>query len=146
MTTRQRGDAAEAAILAGLTRAGLAVWTPWSSFGPCDLMVESPVGRVLRVQVKHGRVRDGCVIAKSRGTDHGRGRQTYIGVVDVLAIHAAELNTSYVVPVDLAPGFEIRLRLTPTRNGQRKRVIHAGDHLLEDWAARFTAGVESLAA
>lgn len=111
MTTHQRGAAAEAAVLAGFTKAGLGVWTPWSQFGPRNLMVESPAGLTFRVQVKHERVRESRVIAECRGTDHGS---------------------------DWA--FEIRLRLEPARNGQRRRVNFASDFKLEDWAARFGAG------
>jgi len=134
MDPRTRGDAAEAVVLAALAEAGLAVWLPWSRSGPCDLLVESPAGRVVRVQVKCGRYRDGCVLSNSRSTDHGSGRRSYLGVVDVIAVHVPELRKQFVVPVELVQGFEVRLRVDPTRNGQVRRVRHARDHRLEDWA------------
>lgn len=135
MNTRQRGDAAEAAVLSALTAAGLAVWLPWSQFGACDLMVETPGGQLVRVQVKCGRLRGRCVLANCRSTDHGAGRQSYVGLVDVLAIHVPELRAQFVVPVDEAQGFEVRLRLEATRNGQARRVRYAQDYSLEAWAA-----------
>jgi len=144
--TRARGDEAEAAVLHAFTRHGLRVWLPWSRFGACDLLVEGAHGAFVRVQVKSGRVRDRCVIANTRSTDHGSGRLSYLGHVDVLAIHVAELNEQFVVPISEACGFDIRLRLSPTRNNQRARVRFARDYLLAEWASRAPgSSVESLA-
>jgi len=139
MDTRSRGDIAEAAVLHALTRGGLAVWTPWSRFGACDLMVENNVGRIARVQVKSGRVREECVVSNCRSTDHGSGRKTYVGHVDFLVIHVPELEEQFVVPIEEACGFEVRLRLQPTRNNQRLRVRYARDYRLADWIEQFAA-------
>lgn len=136
MDTRSRGDTAEAAVLHALTRRGVAVWIPWSRFGACDLLAESRRGHIARLQVKSGRLRDGCVVSNCRSTDHGSGRKTYIGQVDVLAIHVPEPDEQFVVPVAEACGFEVRLRLTATRNNQRLRVRYARDYLLAAWVER----------
>lgn len=137
MTTRQRGDAAEAAVLATCSAAELAVWLPWSQSGPCDLIVDSRTGALVRVQVKHGRVRDSCVVANCRTTDHGSGRRSCAGLVDLLAIHVPVLGDQLVVPIEIARAFEMRLRLAPTRNNQRRGVHYASDHRLQDWASWF---------
>ena len=134
MDTRAVGDAAEAAILNAFTQAGLLVWMPWSRFGPSDLMVETP-DDLFRVQVKSGRVRRGCVLANARSTDHGQGRRSYDGLIDIIAVHVPEIDRQFVVPVEQC-NFEIRLRLTPTLNSQAAGVRWAADHRLEDWAAR----------
>ncbi len=145
MNTRQLGDAAEAAVLSALTDAGLAVWLPWSQFGPCDLMVETPRGAIVRVQVKSGRLRDGCVVSNCRSTDHGSGRQSYVGLVDVLAIHVPALRQQFVLPITEAQGFEVRLRREPTRNNQSLRVRYADDYRLEEWAQALRRAGEAAA-
>lgn len=86
--TRQRGDLAEAAVLHAFTEAGLLVSTPFGRFGPYDLIIDLPGGRLVKVQVKSGRVREGCVLFNSCSTDHGRGREVYVGRADVFAVHA----------------------------------------------------------
>jgi hypothetical protein len=91
---------------------------------------------MVRVQVKSGRVRDGCVVFNSASTDDGRGRLDYRGRADVVAIHVAWLDRVFVVPVDECPSFVGSLRLRPTRNNQRKRIRNAKDYVLEAWLER----------
>ncbi len=126
-------------MLHAFTRHGLAVWLPWSRFGACDLLVENAAGAFVRAQVKSGRLRDGCVVANTRSTDHGRGRQPYLGRVDILVIHLARIDEQFVLPVEEACGFDVRLRLSRPRNNQRAGVRWARDYRLSDWAKRFKA-------
>ena len=133
--TRHRGDIAEAAVLSAFTLAGLLVSVPFGRFGPYDMVVDTPGGRLVRVQVKSGRVRDGCVIFNSCSTDHGRGREVYDGRADVFAVHADTEDGVYVLDVASATTRATRLRLRPTRNAQQRRVRLAADHTLERWLA-----------
>lgn len=135
LDTRQRGDAAEAAVLSALTDAGLLVLMPFGRFGPYDMVIDLPGGRLLRVQVKSGRVRKGCVIFNSCSTDHGRGRTDYVGRADVFAVHAPTATGVYVLDVAEATTRATSLRLEPTRNAQRRRVRLAADHTLDQWLA-----------
>lgn len=48
----------------------MTVWTPWSPFGPSDLLAETPAGRIFRLQVKSARLRAGCLLSNARSTDH----------------------------------------------------------------------------
>jgi len=136
MDTRARGDIAEAAVLLALEERRIRVWRPWGTSGPCDLLAEAPDGRLLRLQVKCARVRDGCLIANARSTDHGRGRRSYTGLVDAIAIHAPDLSQQFVVPIGEAQGYEIRLRYQPARNRQEVGVRLAADYRLADWVER----------
>lgn len=138
--TRRRGDIAEAAVLDAFVQAGLLVLLPFGGFGPYDLVAEMPDGRMVRVQVKAGRVRQGCVIFNSCSTDHGHGRVDYAGRADVIAVHASTADGVYVVPVAEATTRATTLRLEPTRNSQRRRVRLAADHTLERWLARSGVG------
>ncbi len=135
LDTRHRGDVAEAAVLHALTKAGLLVLMPFGRFGPYDMVIDLPGGRLVRVQVKSGRVRRGCVLFNSCSTDHGRGRADYAGKADVFAVHAPTDDGVYVLPVAEAATRVTTLRLRPTRNAQALRVRTAAHHTLNAWLA-----------
>jgi hypothetical protein len=133
VSTILRGNAAEAAVLNAPVMADLLVLVPWGEGSPYDLMVDS--GReVIKVQVKCGRIRDDCIAFNTCGTDHGRGRQDYIGKADVFGVHAPQLDRVYVVPVEECARYVARLRLVPSCNNQQRGVRYAGDYAIEDWA------------
>jgi hypothetical protein len=139
MSTIVRGNAAEAAVLSALVEAGLHVLVPFGGGLPFDLAVATDAGSLLRVQVKSGRVRDGCVQFNSCGTDHGRGRQDYRGRADVIAVHVASLRRVFVVPVSECPSYVGALRLRPPRNSQKRRIRLAEDYSIESWAEGVVA-------
>jgi len=89
---------------------------------------------LIKVQVKCARIRDNCVVFNSCGTDHGRGRQDYVGRADVFGVHAPQLDRVYVVPVEGCPRLQARLRCMATRNNQQHGVRYASDYAVEDWA------------
>ena len=111
------------------------MYLPFGGGSPVDLVVLTPDGRPIRVQVKAARVRSGCVEFNVCGTDHGRGRNHYRGRADVIAAFSEELNRAFVIPVDDCPNYVALLRLTPARNNQRKRVRMAEDYAFERWVA-----------
>jgi hypothetical protein len=137
--SRRPGTIAEAAVRLALLEHGLRVLVPVGDIDPYDLVVHAPDDRFLRVQVKHGRVRGGCVISNACSTDHGRGRQSYAGRADVLAIYAAQLRRTWIVPVETAPRYAVSLRLEPARNNQVTGTRPAADFTLERWAAALTS-------
>jgi PD-(D/E)XK endonuclease len=134
MDTRARGDLAEAAILTAFARAGLQVAIPFGRFGPYDLAVETPSGFV-RVQVKSGRLRRGCVEFNCVGTDHGGGAGSYTGRADVFAVHVHATGQQYVVPIAEALRSKMSLRVTPAVDNQSAGVRFADRYLLSDWVA-----------
>src|SRR4051812_25241292 len=99
VSTIARGNAAEAAVLNALIRADLTVLVPFGDGSPYDLVVDTGHD-LIKVQVKCGRIRDNCIAFNSCGTDHGRGRQDYIGRADVFGVYAPQLDRVYIVPVD----------------------------------------------
>ena len=136
MSTMVRGNAAEAAVLRVLTKAGLHVLLPFGGGLPFDLAAVLPGGDILRVQVKSGRVRKGCVQFNSASTDHGRGQRHYRGLADLIAVHVPALDRVFMVPVDDCPTSRGQLRLAATRNNQRRRVRLAEDYSFEVWQAK----------
>lgn len=136
LDTRHRGSRAEAAVLHACLEAGLLVSVPFGGFGPYDLLVDVPGRGIVRVQVKSGRVRNGCVVFNSCSTDHGQGRLDYIGRADVFAVHAPPAPGIYVLDVAAATTRATSMRLEPTRNAQQRRVRFAADHTLDRWLER----------
>lgn len=135
-----RGNAAEAAVLHRFVADGFHVLLPFGG-GLCfDLaVVVPPEEDLLRVQVKSGRVRRRCVEFNTCTTDHGRGRQSYRGKADVIAVHVPELSEVLIVPVeDCAPHKGV-LRLEPPLNNQRLGVRFACDYGFEKWAKQVGA-------
>jgi hypothetical protein len=133
VNTIARGNAAEAAVLQAFAAAGVSVLVPFGSGLSFDLAVVMPGGSILRVQVKCGRVRKGCVEFKAASTDHGRGRLNYRGRADVLAVHVASISRVFIVPVDECPVHAGFLRLDAPRNNQRRGVRFAEDYAFERW-------------
>jgi hypothetical protein len=133
-----RGNAAEAGVLQACVRAGLPVYLPFGGGSPVDLVVLTPSGVPVRVQVKCGRIRGACVAFNMHGTDHGRGPIDYRGRADVIAAYAGEINRVFVIAVDDAPTRMVSLRLAPARNNQRKRVRMADDYAFERWVESLT--------
>ena len=129
-----RGDVTEAAVLAAFVRLELVVLLPWRQDLPYDLAVDRG-DRIIKVQCKSGRVRDGCVLFNSASTDHGRGRIDYRGRADVLAVWCPTVDEVFVVPVEEAAGYVTSLRLEPARNNQVRRIRMAADHTVDRWAA-----------
>jgi PD-(D/E)XK endonuclease len=138
MHTIQRGNAAEAAVLAALVAADIPVLVPFGDGLPFDLAaVIPPHGEMVRIQVKSGRVRSGCILFNACSTDHGKGRRPYRELADLIAAYVRELRTVYVVAVDDCPGYVCSLRLDPPLNNQRMGVRFAKDYTLEAWLSRL---------
>lgn len=134
MDTRSRGDFAEASVLKAFVECGPLVLTPFTRFGPYDLVVETGSRELVRVQVKSGRIRKGCVEFNCYSTDHGNGARSYIGRADVFAVYVQETDQSFIVPVSETQASKLYLRIVDPANNQRARVRFARDYLLEDWA------------
>jgi hypothetical protein len=139
MSTIARGNTAEAAVLHALSAAGLTVLVPFGGGTPYDLVADTG-DALVKVQVKCGRVRGDCIEFNSAGTNHGRGQVSYVGRADVFGVHAPELDRVFIVPVEHCAPNRGYLRLTPTRNNQRRRVRFAADYAVDAWAATFARG------
>lgn len=134
MDTIRKGNAAEAAVLAALIDAGIGVLIPFGGGTPFDLVaVTPPEGDLVRIQVKSGRIRKGCVEFNSSSTDHGKGQLPYTGRADLIAVHVREIRETFAVPVDDCAPFRGYLRVDAPRNNQRRGIRFAADYTLEAW-------------
>ncbi len=127
------GLTAHTAILHKLVSMGLEVLQPLSDDLRYDLAyyVEE-TAELIRIQCKAGRYDPfkGCVYFKNFNRSGGRsGRRGYIGDAEYFGVYCSELNTVYLVPVDITPYMsEVGLRVQPTKNNQGKKVIWAKDY------------------
>lgn len=127
------GLAAHTAVLHKLVSTGLEVLQPLGDHLRYDLAYYSEQrAELVRIQCKAGHFKPdiGCVFFKNFNRSGGRGRRrSYIGDAEYFGVYCAELNTVYIVPVNIVPyASEIGLRVQPTKNNQEKKVIWAKDY------------------
>lgn len=130
--TTGKGNLSESKVLTAYIEAGFLVSLPFGGGAPYDLIVDTGE-RLLKVQVKTGRLRNGCVLfaAQRISGHHGTKRRRYEeSEFDVYAVYCPDNDRVYVVPRlgDLAEG---RLRVSNTRNNQKLNVRWAGEFEFE---------------
>lgn len=134
------GELSEVEVICALHRAGLGVLTPpFSDNLRYDCVVDDGE-RLSRVQVKTGRLEGGSVEFNACRTYwHRRASYSYRGAIDFFGVWCGDLERVYLVPVDECGTALARLRLTPPRNGQRRKIRWAADYELRaGWRARST--------
>jgi hypothetical protein len=126
------GHRTEAAILLALVKRGYRTLLPFGVNQRYDLVLDCG-DRLLKVQCKTGRLRDGVVQFSSQSVQaNTRGVRTrsYAGEVDLFMVYCPDNRRVYVVPVDEVPSTGMYLRVDPPRNRQDKRVRWAADYEL----------------
>src|SRR5437870_1936591 len=141
MTTDQKGNIAEAAVMLAAVKLGLDVYRPVGEGGRYDLILD--IGsRLLRVQCKWApRYRDVILIRcySSRRSSGGKliVRRYTTEEVDAFAAYSLDLDKCFLLPPELwANRREVRLRLAPTLNNQSEGVKWAENY---EFAARLRA-------
>lgn len=122
-------------VAADLRRRGFKIAIPFGEDWDYDL-IACRGERFERVQVKYTRS-DGRVVTvrcRSASLTNGRVRalKYYTGaIIDWIAVYDATIEKCFYVPAaELGDGrTELRLRLTPTRNGQRAGIRLAENYL-----------------
>jgi hypothetical protein len=100
MQTHLRGDATEATVIAELKRRAIPVSKPVGDNERYDVLVETPENRILRVQIKTGRLTDGKIDFHTRSqhtNSTGNSYEKYDGDVDYFFVYTPELETIHVV-------------------------------------------------
>jgi hypothetical protein len=129
------GDTTTLAVMFALHRRGLSILVPFGENTRYDLAIDDGT-RLLRVQCKTGRLRDGAVRFKvcSSYAHHPSPRvrkRDYKGQVDAFAVYCPETGGVYLIPIkDIANNWTGSLRVESPRNSQRVGVRFAGDYLV----------------
>ena len=124
------GNTTTAIILSALVKAGVTVSVPFGDGHAYDLVVDID-NKLLRAQCKTGRVRRGNVVANLYTIDRARKQHGYSGKADVFAIHCAETDKIYLVPVEECSTARVYLRISTPLNKQAKLIRWAMDYELK---------------
>jgi hypothetical protein len=132
LTTDQKGNVAEAAIVAAAVKLGIDVYRPVGEGGRYDMIFEIE-DRLWRVQCKWVPRHQDVVVLRcysSRRNRDGLIRLKYVaGEFDAFAAYCPDNEVCYFLPYEFFDGrTQVHLRLGPCRNNQ-----HVGIH----WASRF---------
>lgn len=134
MTLKDKGDVAELSVLADLAQRGFKVAIPFGDNWYYDLLL-CRYDRFERVQVKYTESDGQYVDVRSYSVSVTNGktgqRKLYDrSMIDWIAVYDKTTRRCYYIPVVEVEGkTQLRLRLTPTRNGQSKGVLWAQDYL-----------------
>lgn len=123
------GNVSELKVLAAFVQAGYLVLLPFGTGCHYDFVVDDGVN-LIRVQVKTGRLRKGCVLFATYSTNGSKGssrRRLYKGLADLFGVYCPDNDKIYLVPVEDVPT-EGRLRLLSPRNNQRCKIRWASDY------------------
>ena len=85
--------------------------------------------KLLRVQVKTGRMRDGVIKYTCCSSHAHRGGTTrpYIGEIDYLAVYCPGTGKVYLLPEQELTMSTAHLRVVPARNNMKKTIRWASD-------------------
>ena len=124
------GLRSEAAIIEALLKRGYSVSVPRGSNQRYDLIVD--VGdRLLRVQCKTGRLRNGAIRFNTRSVRvNTRGSYTrgYDGEIDYFFVYCPDTDGVLAIPIEEAARGGGRLRVSQPTNNQSKNIRWARDY------------------
>ena len=132
LTTDQKGNIAETAIVAAAVKLGIDVYRPVGEGGRYDMIFEI-ADRLWRVQCKWAPRQGDVVILRcysSRRNRDGLLRRKYVlGEFDAFAAYCPANDCCYFMPYDLFAGrTQVHLRLGRCRNNQHRRIHWARDY------------------
>ena len=133
LTTDQKGNIAEAAIVAAAVKLGIDVYRPVGEGGRYDMIFEVK-GALLRVQCKWASRYGDILIVRCYSSRRSAGgkivNRSYTDEeVDAFAVYSIDLDRCYLLPPSLwAVKRQVHLRLAPTHNNQAERINWARDY------------------
>jgi hypothetical protein len=140
LTTDQKGNIAETAIVAAAVKLGIDVYRPVGEGGRYDMIFE--VGeRLMRIQCKWAPRHGDVVILRCyscRRNRNGLVRRKYVdGEIDAFAAYCPDTDRCYFLPFELFTArSQVSLRLGPCQNNQNLGVNWAKDY---EFAATLSA-------
>lgn len=128
MNSTSVGELSEGMILARLLQLGISVSLPFGNNQRYDMIIEEG-GKLLKVQCKTGRLRDGVILFPTCSRNGFTGvTRAYNGEADLFLVYCQDTQSVYKVPVDATGGKECSLRVSETKNKQARRIRMASDH------------------
>jgi hypothetical protein len=126
--TKAQGDLSELAVMKKLASKGFWLSIPFGENQRYDVLADDGE-RVLRVQVKTGRLRNGVIKYACCSAHYHRGGkdQPYFGQIDLLAVFCPDNDTVYMLPESELVATRAHLRIEPPKNNMRKTIRWARD-------------------
>lgn len=90
-----------AEAISKFVRLGYKVSIPFGGDYPYDLLIDDD-NSILRVQCKHGRLRNGCVVFNTASvvkTVEGYEQRGYKGLADMFFVYAPDIDRTFLIPV-----------------------------------------------
>jgi hypothetical protein len=128
--TKNKGDLGLVQAMADLTAKGWAILVPLTEHEAFDLVAFRD-GRFLRVQVKYRAAVNGAITLRYSTCWADRHGVHTVPVdraaIDVLCAYCPDTGACYYLDPKATAGDNVVLRIAPTRNNQRKRILWAKD-------------------
>ena len=121
--TKTKGDASEMRVILALVEAGYAISLPFGENHRYDLIADDG-SRLLRVQVKTGRLRGGVIKYSCSSSHAHRGgyRRSYFGEVELLAVYCPDTRKVYLLPESQFVATQSHMRVQPPKNNIKKGI------------------------
>jgi hypothetical protein len=126
---KAKGEISEGIVAAHLLRLGYSVSFPFGNSQRYDLILDLG-DRLQRVQVKTGRLNNGCVRfpTVARNAINGK-RSSYHGLADLIMVYCPGTGKVYAIPVtEQTNASEMFLRIEPARGGPKGTIKWAADY------------------
>jgi hypothetical protein len=132
--TKAIGDISEAMVISSLIRNGYLVSIPFGENHRYDVIADNGE-RLLRVQVKTGRLRNGVIrFVCCSSHQHRRSGPTatrpYFGQIEYLAVYCPGNGKVYFVPESELVATSGHLRVDPALNRQARKIRWAAEYEL----------------
>lgn len=135
MKTKEKGELAEAKILARFLELGWPVSIPFGDNCRYDMIVERE-GKLLKVQcksawyVENGTLHFNTCSHNSKGANRNKKRHYTSDEIDIVAVYSPHTEKCYLLSVDDLPRSTAILRIKASANGQTKDIRWAEDYEL----------------
>jgi prevent-host-death family protein len=141
LSTDQKGNIAEQAVVLAATKLELSVLRPVGEGSRYDLVFDLG-SRLLRVQCKWAPRQGGVAVVRCQSNRRGpnglQWRSYTAEQVDAIAAYCPDVDSCYLLPIERVEGCrQVHLRLAPAKNAQRGAIVWARDYEFSavDWTA-----------
>ncbi|MBO0720052.1 MAG: hypothetical protein J2P41_04480, partial [Blastocatellia bacterium] len=126
--TSHKGNLSELKVITAYVEAGFTVSIPFGGGAQYDLIVDTRL-RLLKIQVKTGRLRNGCILFPTMrfSGQKGKGCRYEPGEIDLFAIFCPDNEHIYVMTLDQSLT-EGRIRCSAAKNGQLQKIKWASEY------------------
>lgn len=128
--TKTIGEKSEGMLLAKFLQKGWIVLIPFGDNQRYDFVIDRGNG-FERVQVKTGRLRNGCIKFPARSSYGHRGakHKSYQGQIDLFGVYCLDNEKIYLVPIGNLKSYGT-LRIEEPKNNQKENIILAEKFLI----------------